>query len=312
MKKISFCIPCYGSEETIASVISEIHYVMLQKVESFIYEIVCVVDGSPDHVSDLLRKIAKTDTNLKVIILSRNFGQGNARMASLQFATGDYFVCLDDDGQCPLDKLWELLTPIMENYDVAIADYPKKIQSAMKNFGSYINKIMVHALLDVPPNFQMSNFYCFKHFVRDQILAYPNPYPYLTGLLAQCTNSFAQVPMEERPRASGKTGYTFFKLLRHWLDGFTSFSVKPLRVASFIGIICAMSGFIIGLEIIIRKLFIGGVQMGYSSVYASILFTGGIIMCLLGLIGEYIGRIYICVNRLPQYVVKEKINIENN
>lgn len=308
--KISFCIPCYRSEHTIEKVIEEIHNIMRPYNANYDHEIICVVDGSPDRVDQILKNKAQNDLLLKVVVLSKNFGQANARMASLRFASGDYFVCLDDDGQCPLDKFWDLFDPLLHGADVSIALYSKKLQSTGKNWGSKLNQLMISFLLDVPKNFQMSNFYCFKRFICEQILSYSNPYPYITGLLAQTTNNFAQVRMEERPRAWGRTGYTLRKLVGHWLDGFTSFSIKPLRSATLAGIVCSLVGFTLGVEAVARKLFFDDIQTGYTSIYAMILFTAGVIMFMLGLIGEYIGRIYICINRSPQFVVREKINFD--
>lgn len=308
--KISFCIPCYRSEKTIGGVISGIRTVMAQKADLYDYEIICAVDGSPDRVGAVLKNLARRDAQLKVVELSRNFGQGNARMASLHYAGGDYCICLDDDGQCPVENVWRLMAPLLENADVSIAAYPHKEQSFLKNCGSWLNWLMVHLLLDVPPDFQMSNFFGFRAFIRDQILRYPNPYPYITGLLAKATDNFAFVPMREHPRASGTTSYTFRKLVRLWLNGFTSFSVRPLRVASLLGVIFALLGFGVGVDAVIRKIFLSDIQSGYTSIFAAILFIGGIIMCLLGLIGEYVGRIFICINRSPQYVVRSTLNVE--
>ena len=310
--KISFCIPCYRSEKTIGGVISGIHQAMSEKAGEYDYEVVCAVDGSPDRVSAVLKNLAEQDSRIKVVELSRNFGQGNARMASLHYASGDYCICLDDDGQCPIENVWELFAPLRENADVSIAAYPHKEQSFLKNCGSRLNSLMVRFLLDVPADFQMSNFYGFRAFIRDQILRYPNPYPYITGLLVKATDSFAYVPMREHPRASGTTGYTFRKLVHHWLDGFTSFSVRPLRMASLLGGIFALLGFGLGVGAIIRKIFLSDIQSGYTSIFAAILFIGGIIMCLLGLVGEYVGRIFICINRSPQYVVRSTVNIEKD
>lgn len=310
--QISFCIPCYRSENTIGDVISGIHRVMAEKEGIYEYEIVCTVDGSPDRVSSVLKNLAAQDSRIKVVELSRNFGQGNARMASLHYASGDYCICLDDDGQCPLEHLWDLFAPLLGDADVSIAAYPHKEQSFLKNCGSRLNWLMVHWLLDVPADFQMSNFFGFRAFIREQILSYPNPYPYITGLLAGATDNFAFVPMREHPRASGTTTYTLRKLVRLWLNGFTSFSVKPLRMASLLGGIFALLGFGLGVGAIIRKIFLADIQSGYTSIFAAILFIGGIIMCLLGLIGEYVGRIFICINRAPQYVVRSTLNVESD
>lgn len=311
MKKISFCIPCYGSENTITSVIDEIKTVVSQRSEQYDYEIICVIDGSPDNVYEVLKQIATNNGKVKVVNLAKNFGQAGARMATLRYASGDYMVCLDDDGQCPMSELWRLLEPIENGRDVSIARYPQKKQSKFKNLGSSFNNLMVHTLMDVPKEFRMSNFFIMKRYLVDEILKYTNPYPYLIGLINRSTHNIDYVEMEERERISGKTGYTLKKLIGLWLNGFTAFSVIPLRISSFIGAICAVIGFIFGIITIIRKLVDPAVGAGWTSTISVILFIGGLIMLMLGMIGEYLGRIYISLNKAPQYVVNETININD-
>ncbi len=311
-KKISFAIPCYRSENTIASVIDEINITLEKVSDKFDYEVVTVIDGSPDNVFSVLKDIAKNNEKVKVVNLAKNYGQSNAKISALRHATGDYIVLLDDDGQCPVDKTIELIQPLEQGYDVSFADYPVKKQSWFKNFGSKVNTYTSRIVLDVPKGFHSSNFYAMKKFVRDQIVLYRNPYPYMDGLISQITKSIAYVPMEERERISGSTGYTFKKLLALWLNGFTAFSVVPLRISSLIGVICAIAGFIFGIVTIIRKLVIVDISVGWSSTISIMLFIGGLIMLMLGMIGEYIGRIYISINNAPQYVEKETININNN
>jgi undecaprenyl-phosphate 4-deoxy-4-formamido-L-arabinose transferase len=116
--------------------------------------------------------------------------------------------------------------------------------------------------------------------------------------------------MEERERYRGHTNFTFAKMLSLWMNGLTAFSIKPLRLASFIGVAIAFAGFVYGLSIVIRKIFCDNIAQGYSSIMAVILFVDGIIMVLLGLIGEYLGRIYMCINESPQFVIKEMVNFE--
>ena len=312
MKKISFCIPCYRSAKTIIPVIEEIKNIMTTKLDEFEYEVITVVDGSPDNVFEVLKTYAINNKFVKVINLSRNFSQANARMATIKYATGDYLVCLDDDGQCPIPHLWELVDPLFHGKDVSIANYPQKKQIHFKNFCSYVIRKMIHILMDVPKNFKMSNFYAMKKFVRSQILEYKNPYPYLTGLILQVTNNIAYVDMEERERMEGNTGYTFSKLLALWLNGYTAFSVKPLRISSLVGVICAIIGFIFGIVTVVRKFVVPNISIGWSSTVSIMLFIGGLIMLMLGMIGEYIGRIYISINNSPQYVIKEKINFDSD
>lgn len=156
----------------------------------------------------------------------------------------------------------------------------------------------------------MSNFFAMRKFINDYVLKYHNPYPYVTGHLSEITARFAYVEMEERDRMSCTTGYTLKKLLQQWFNGFSAFSVKPLRVADFLGLLCSAIGFLVAIVTIARKLLGYDIEMGYSSIFAAIMVVGGILMVLMGLIGEYVGRIFICINDLPQYVVKGTINVD--
>ncbi len=308
MCKLSFVIPCYNSAKTIGLVLDEIESTMTQKPNSG-YEVITVVDGSPDNVAEVLRERSAQDAHLLVIELSRNFGQHNALMAGYNYASGDIVVSLDDDGQCPVDRVWELINPLESGEaDMVAARYYEKKQSGFKNFGSRVNAAMAHALIGIPKKFEMSNFFAFNKIVCTNIVQYKNPYSYPLGLISNVTKRMVNVPMEERERAHGTTNYTFRGLLKLWLNGFTSFSVAPLRMADVVGTVCAFLGFIYGLYIIIRQLVFNDVALGYSSLIAIILFMGGLTMILLGLLGEYIGRIFICINKQPQYVVRSAIS----
>lgn len=305
--KLSFVIPCYRSEAFIANTISEIRETMAQRTDIH-YEIIAVNDGSPDNVFEVLKELAKKWKELVVIDLSMNFGQENARLAGINYSSGDYIVCLDDDGQCPMSEVWRLIEPLQEGYDVSIARYPEKKQSAFKNFGSRVNSIMTHWLLKMPESIEMSNFFAFNKRMRSEIIRYKNPYPFITGLFFRATQRVINVEMEERERTQGTTGYTLRKLVGLWLNGLTNFSVKPLRVADGLGIVFALIGFAFGLITIIRKLLQPDMLAGYASIIAAIFFVGGILMLLLGMIGEYIGRIYLCLNQMPQYVIRQVVS----
>lgn len=302
--RYSFVIPCYGSESTVVHVVGEIVDVM-RKEQLDDYEIITVVDGSPDNVWNILQGLLKEYSKLRIIELSKNFGQANALMAGYDFARGNVVITLDDDGQCPVDHVNELLEPILCGMDMSVARYPQKKQSWFKNIGSAMNGMMARWLLGLPKDFQMSNFYAFNRVVLDRVRQYKNPYPYITGLASQATNRICNVPMQERDRISGSTNYSFRKLVALWLNGFTSFSVKPLRIADLAGTLCALIGFIYGIFVIIQKMANPNMAAGYPSLAALLLFIGGIIMVLLGLTGEYIGRIFICINQPPQYVIRD-------
>lgn len=309
MTMLSFTIPCYGSEKTIKSVIDEIHSKMSEKKE-YDYEIITVNDCSPDNVISVLKETAAADKRLRVIDLSRNAGKHAALMAAYSVVRGDIIINLDDDGQCPLDKLWELIAPLDKGFDISIARYSDKKQSSFKNFGSYINSLMAVHLISKPKNLYLSNFSAVKRYVIEEMCNYRNPYPYIDGLFIRTTSKITNVDMEERERTEGTGNFTFKKSLSLWMNGFTAFSVKPLRIADFAGILCALIGFIFAVYTIIRKLVDPDIAVGYSSIMAVLLIIGGIIMVLLGLIGEYIGRIYMCINDSPQYVIREKINFD--
>ena len=309
MQKLSFVIPCYGSEQTITFVIDEIMQWMYSHPD-YDYEIIAINDCSPDNVYSVLVKLAGAISELKVIELAMNCGKHAAVMAGYKYVTGDLVVNLDDDGQCPVDKLDLLLNALSEDMDVVIARYPQKKQSAFKNFGSWVNELMARWLIKQPKGLQISNFSVVRRLVVQEILRYKNPFPYLNGLLVRATSRIVNVEMEERERMAGTGNYTFRKSLSLWLNGFTAFSVKPLRVATFMGMLCAGFGFIFAIYVILRKFIYPDIAAGYSSVMAVLLFTGGIIMICLGLIGEYIGRIYISINNSPQYVIRQTFNVD--
>lgn len=310
MKKISFVIPCYGSENTIELVIDEIIKTVEQNRE-YDYEIITVNDFSPDNVISVLKQIALNNKRVKVLDLAKNFGKHSAVMAGFSIVSGDYIVCLDDDGQCPMDRLWDLLDPVIKGVaDYSMAEYSKKKQSGFKNFGSSVNSFMSHILINKPKDLRFTNFKAMKRYIVEEMLKYDNPYPYIEGLTLRTTKNIVTVPMEERNRFAGVGHFTFKKSLSLWMNGFTAFSVKPLRVSTIVGLICALIGFIFGVVVVVRKVLNPAIAMGYSSTMAVLLFIGGMIMLMLGLIGEYIGRIYISINNSPQFVIREKINVE--
>lgn len=307
---ISFVIPCYGSEDSVALVIQEIRDTVAQRPE-YDYEIIAVNDCSPDHVLDVLKEEAEADRKVKVIDLARNGGRHCALMAGFHAARGSYVVCVDDDCQCPMDRFWDLLEPLEQNRaDVAIARYPEKKQSGLKNLGSWVNDIGTTWLLEKPRDLHFSNFSVMRDFIKDEVVRYENPYPYVSGLMFRASSRVVNVEMEERARTIGVGHYTLGKSLALLINSFTSFSVKPLRMAIAVGFVCAGIGFLYGLFIIVHKLIQPIVVTGYSSLMAVLLFLGGMIMIMLGIIGEYIGRIYICINRSPQYVVRWTCNVD--
>lgn len=303
---VSFVIPCYRSEQTITGVVEEITQTMGQ-LPGYTFEIILVNDCSPDDTFQIIRQLCGQYDNLIGINLARNFGQHSAIMAGLHYATGDVCVFLDDDGQTPANEVEKLLDAIAAGADVAMASYDHKMHSHFRNWGSKVNECMMHIMLHKPKELFVSSYFAVKRFVADSMLQYSNSYPYLPGLLLRATKNIVNVPVHHREREVGTSGYTLKKLLGLWFNGFTAFSVVPLRVATAVGVASAFVGFIYGIYTVIRKLVDPNILLGFSSIMAAILFIGGMLMIMLGLVGEYIGRIYISLNNSPQYVVREAI-----
>lgn len=306
MKKITFVIPCYRSEHTLPNVIEEIRNTM-EHIGKYAYEVILVNDCSPDHTWKMIGELCGKYENIIGIDFARNFGQHAALMAGLRCADGDVVVCLDDDGQTPADEVDKLLDKLEEGYDAVYAKYEHKQHSTFRNMGSKVNELMTRVMLEKPADLYISSYFAVKRFVVDDMIRYENSYPYVIGLVLRATRNITNVVVQHREREEGTSGYTLKKLLGLWFNGFTAFSVKPLRIATILGIVSAGFGFLYGIYTIIKKLVNPAVPMGFSSTMAAIVFFGGMIMVMLGLIGEYIGRIYITMNNSPQYVIREKI-----
>lgn len=309
MKKVSFVIPCYRSENTIGHVVNEIEETM-NGMGKYEYEVILVNDCSPDGTFNTIRKLCSEKGFIRGINFARNFGQHAALMAGLRHSEGDYVVCLDDDGQTPADEVGKLLDKLEEGYDAVYASYEHKQHSAFRNLGSRLNDLMTRVMLGKPKELYVSSYFAVQRFIVDDMIRYENSYPYVIGLVLRATKNVVNVPVNHREREEGRSGYTLKKLLGLWLNGFTAFSVMPLRLATTIGVCCAGCGFIYGIYTIIKKFVNPEVPLGFSSMMAAVVFFGGMIMVMLGLVGEYIGRIYISMNNSPQYVIRERINVE--
>lgn len=312
MKKISFVIPCYRSENTIEGVVNEIETAMevLSKEKKYSYEIILINDCSPDNTMGTIRRLCEEKQNIIGIGFARNFGQHAALMAGLRQSDGDYVVCLDDDGQTPADEVNKLLEKLEEGFDAVYAKYEHKQHSVFRNLGSKVNELMTRIMLEKPKELYVSSYFAVKRFVVEDMIRYENSYPYVIGLVLRSTKNITNVVINHREREEGSSGYTLKKLITLWFNGFTAFSVKPLRIATCLGVIFACGGFAYGFYTIIKRFVNPDVPIGYSSMMAALVFFCGMIMVMLGLIGEYIGRIYISMNSSPQYVIRERINAD--
>lgn len=306
MKLVSFVIPCYRSENTITAVVEEIRRTM-PALTQYNYELLLVNDCSPDGTFEVIKKLAQEDEHISAIDLAKNFGQNAALMCGISHAAGDIIICMDDDGQTPADEAGKLLSKLEEGYDVVYASYEHKQHSSFRNFGTRLNNLMNEVMLGKPPELSITSYFAMRRFIAEEMLNYPHCYPYVEGLILRTTRRIATVPVNHRAREEGESGYTLAKLIGLWMNGFTSFSVKPLRLASIFGAITAMAGFIYAIFIIISRFMRTDILEGWSSSMALQLVLGGIILLVLGLIGEYLGRIYMCINHAPQFVERSVV-----
>lgn len=309
MQKLSYVIPCYRSEHTLTAVVEEITRTMAA-LPQYDYEIVLVNDCSPDGTLNTIRSLVAADPHVQGVDLARNFGQHAALMAGFHQCSGDIIVCLDDDGQTPADEVGKLLDKIEAGYDVVYASYDNKRQAGWRNLGSWVNSKMTEIMLGKPPELVVNSYFAARRFVVDEMLRYEHCYPYVIGLVLRSTKHICNVPVHHRAREEGRSGYTLGKLLGLWMNGFTSFSVKPLRIASYFGTLSAVAGFLYMIYIIINHFTRHTAPLGWASTTALLLLLGGVILLVLGLIGEYVGRIYMCANNAPQYVTREYLHHE--
>lgn len=310
-KLISFVIPCYRSEATLPGVIEEIKETM-KKLEGYTYEVVLVNDCSPDGTFETIKRLCQENDHVTGINLAKNFGQHSALMAGFHYVKGDIVICLDDDGQTPADEADKLLAGIEQGADVVYAKYNHKHHSGFRNWGSHVNELMTRIMLGKPKELYLSSYFAARRFVVEEMIRYKYAYPYVIGLVLRTTKNIINVEVEHRDRQAGVSGYTIGKLLGLWFNGFTAFSVKPLRIATATGAVCALAGFLYGIYTIIKKIFINPPNLvtGFSALMSVLVFIGGMLMLMLGLVGEYIGRMYISMNNSPQYVIREIIKYD--
>lgn len=305
---ISVVIPVYNSENSISEVTNGIIKELENRYE---FEIVLVNDNSRDNSLKVCKDLCDKYPFVKLISLSKNFGQHNALMAGFNYANGNYLIGMDDDMQNPPSEIPKLIEAIETgNYDVVFSKYAKLKESVPRKLGSKINDFMANQLADKPKDLYITSFYILKSFVKDEIINYKGSYPYIGGLILRATKNIGTVEINHQKREAGKSNYSIKKLLQLWINGFTGFSVKPLRIASVIGLTFSLISFIYIIAIIINKFRYPESSIGWTSTMAAIMFFGGLQLCFTGIIGEYIGRIFLSINSKPQYVVKEEINIK--
>ena len=300
---LSFVIPLYRSAETIGAVVRAIEELQIEGG----HEIVLVNDGSPDGTADVCRELVK---NARVPITyvehARNFGEHNAVLTGWRNARGAHLVNLDDDGQNPpveAARLWRHAQAT--GLDVVFGHYAVKQHSAWRNLGSWFTNRMTDWALDKPPGFYLSSFRCVSAFVAKEVVGYAGPYPYIDGLLLQVTQRIGSIAVKHEARVAGESTYTLNRLLRLWLSAWINFSVLPLRVATVLGLIIAAVGMAALVAVAWLWWWDQGPATGWGWLMAAMLIFSGTQLVLLGLIGEYVGRMFLAVNQRPQSVVRD-------
>lgn len=303
--KLSICVPVYKSETILEKFVKTIE----QEID-FVsdFELILVNDCSPDNS---WQKIVELKQNYKFIVgvnLIKNFSQHNAVMAALNEATGDVVITMDDDLQHDPADIIKLYKKIVnEKYDVCYTKFVNREHKSWKVWGSKFNDLVANLLIRKPKNLYLSPFRAMTKQVRDLIVSYDGPYPYVDGLILSVTNNIGVVEVEHNKRFEGEGNYNFVKSVSLWTKMATGFSVLPLRIATYVGLLVSMSSFIFGTILILNKLIFGVSLQGWTSTIVIILFLGGIQLMTLGILGEYIGRIYLKLNGKKQYIIKDKI-----
>lgn len=305
-QSISFIIPCYNSELTLVSVVEEILQVFEKTLsENYSYEIILVNDCSSDKTSSVIEGLCQKDPSIIGVDFAKNFGQHSAILAGLRLSKGNYIICLDDDGQMPIESIPDMVEMLASGTDCVQGKYTNTKQSFFRRLGSRANSLMAEILLKKPKQLEMNSFWGARRFVIDEVVKYQGAYPYIGGLVLRTTSNIKNLEVVHRNREYGRSGYTLRKLIKLWMNGFTAFSEIPLRMASYTGLVSSFCGIILGIVTIIRKILNPDMATGYASLFCVILFVGGLVMMMLGIIGEYLGRTYININNAPQYVIRD-------
>lgn len=303
---VSIAIPCYRSATTISRVVAEIR-TEFEKKTDYEYEIILVDDGSPDNTFEVIEQLCRQDDRITGINLSRNFGQSSAKMAAVRYVHGDLLVTMDDDGQHPAEGIFALVDKIMEGYDMAYAYFPRKKHSLFKRVTSWMNSKILTFMKMKSPEIHISSFVAYSKFAVRMIQNSQSPVNALSSYVRRLSKKVTDVEMIHRERMAGKSNYTLKKLFRLWKNGITSFSTQALSLSVYLGSFCAVAGFLYAAVIFVRKMMHPKMMIGYASIMIVMLVLSGIIMLLLGILGEYLGKIFLILVHLPNYYVRDEV-----
>ena len=305
---VSIVIPCYNSARTIGDVV-RLTVEEFEKIPGYDCEFVLVNDYSKDNTFEAVTALCEQYPFVKGISLSKNFGQHNAIMAGLHYTEGEYIIGMDDDLQTHPSQIHKLIEKISEGYDVVFARFAEKKFGFIKKITSKAAGFLTWHMIKRPKGVSASNFWICARFVRDEIVKYTNYNLYLQVLFYRTTGSVANVEVEHFEREEGKSNYTFKKLLTLWLSCL-NYTVVPLRISMILGCLFAGGGFIGALVVLIRKIMDPAIPMGWSSVMCAMFVFFGIVLLMLGIIGEYLGKAILNLNNTPQYIVRTELNVK--
>jgi len=301
--KTSIVIPTYKGEKSIAKLVDQ----LIGRLSEVSIEIIIVNDSSPDNSHEVCVNIQHTYPSVvRYLRLGKNVGEHSAVLAGLNYSTGDIVVIIDDDFQNSPSEVLKLIEySVEQNFDVVYTAYAEKKHSRFRNFGSWVNDVSASLLLGKPRSLYLSSFKCMNRYVLEEVIKYKGPFPYIDGLILKCTDNIGVLEVEHSARSEGESGYTFKKLVQLWLNMAVNFSFVPLRVSFILGLLFATIGICFSIYTLIHKIIDPGLPTGWASLIIAISVFSGVQLILLGVLGEYIGKVLMSVNQLPQYSVKE-------
>jgi dolichol-phosphate mannosyltransferase/undecaprenyl-phosphate 4-deoxy-4-formamido-L-arabinose transferase len=301
----SIVVPVYRSERSLRELYERVDKTF-ENMEGD-YELILVEDGGGGKSWEVMRSLRDESQKVKIIRLTRNFGQHNALMCGFSFASGDYVITIDDDLQNPPEEIPKLIKAIeRSDLDVVSGTPEGRQHSLVRNAGSLAYRWLVSLVFKNELVFQMSNFRIMKKAVNDDLLRIQTPNPAVGLLLLNITDRIGHVPVEHRERLYGRTTYTAAKLVRHVFHGILYHSTLPLKGVFFLGLFSMFLAFVLG-GYYLTLFFLGRIGVpGWMTLVLLVLFFSGVIMFSMGIIGEYLLRITQEVYRVPQYLIRDK------
>jgi len=303
--KLSVVIPVYNGQATIQTLVYSIFEVLAQ----YNVELVLVNDASKDKSEAICEQLAAENENIQFISLRKNSGEHNAVICGLNYCTGDYVAIIDDDLQNPPSEIIVLLNKAIKgNYDIVYARYEHKQHSFIRNLYSKLNNAFAVYLLKKPQHLYLASFKVMKKEIVREIISYKGPFPYIDALVLRCTDNIGAETVMHVNRQNGKSNYTLRKLFSLYLNMFINFSFRPLRFITISGCIISLVSFCATIYILIEKIIIQDVPPGWSFLAILLLLLIGLVFVVIGVLGEYIGKILMALNNAPQFVIKKEMN----